>query len=74
MTKIHIVFQSGGLLQPQNRIRGVYEDEIDALRAAAAGPLLFAQTYEVTPSSSRTADAPDARPEGAATAETPSTT
>lgn len=73
MQQVHIVFKSGGLLSPAQRIQGVFEDEIDAARAAAAGPLLWMASFEVTPSSSRTAAAPDARPEGAATAETPST-
>lgn len=73
MEQVHVVFQSGGILQPPDRIRGIYEDEIDAARAAAASPLLYARTYEVIPSSSRTAAGTDARPEDAATAETTAT-
>lgn len=71
--QVHIVFKSGGILSGANAIQDVYEDEIDALRAGGAGPLLYVRTFEVRPSSSRTAAAPDARPEDAATAETAST-
>lgn len=73
MEQVHIVFKSGGLLSPAQRIQGVYEDDVDAARAAAAGPLLWMASFEVIPSSSRTAAATDARPEGAATPETTST-
>jgi hypothetical protein len=51
MTQVHIVFRSGGLLSPIERIQGVYEDTLDANEAAAKEPLLYAKTFDVIPAS-----------------------